>query len=518
MSNYDNALIFGKNTTENIVCVEPEGEKLIIFREIDGKLVDEEIDNVYWFLTEERISKKQKELAGDQPYKYMAEFKTLDEQRLVRSKVKKNRIGNWDIFNPKEASMVYHGLTYFKGLNPENISVLFWDIETTGLTHDENSKVLLISNTLRKNGVVTKKLFSYDDYKNQKQLIEAWCKWVKEVDPTIFSGHNIFGFDLPYLNFVAKENGTYLRLGRDNSTIKFEDYVSRYRLDGTQDLEYNDVHIWGREIVDTMFLARKYDIGKKYPSYRLKEIIAYEKLEKPDRQFYEAENIRHNYKDPVEWAKIKAYAIDDADDAMSLFDLMIPSFFYFTQSVSKSIQAMINGATGSQINNIMVRSYLQLGHSVAKADEKYRFKGATSFGVPGVYKNCFKQDVTSLYPSIIRHFKIYNPIKDPLQHFLKIVEYFTLERIANKELAKKTKMKKYNDLQESQKIGINSCYGFLGAQGLNYNYIPGADQVTREGRNILAKAIDFATGKDVDYWLDVAGIKNDEDEDEVVEL
>lgn len=505
MDNYNNALIYGKNNTENIVSVEPYEDKLVIFREIDGQLVDETIDNTYWLITNQRISQKQRELAGDQHYKYIAEFKTLEEKMKVRGLVKSNKIDYWDIFSPKEASMVFNGLTYFKGLNPKDVSVLFWDIESTGLVHDDGSMVLLISNTLRKNGVITKKLFAYDDYKNQKALIDAWCDWVREVDPTLFCGHNIFGYDLQYLKFVAKKNRTWLALGRDGSNIKFDPYASKYRLDGTQDMEYFNAHIFGREIVDTMFLARKYDFSKKYINYSLKGIIAQEGLEKPDRVFYEAMEIRHNYKNPVEWPKIKAYAIDDADDAMSLFDLMIPSFFYFTQSVSKPFQTMINSATGSQINNIMVRSYLQLDHSIAKADEAYHFEGAISFGIPGVYKNCFKQDVSSLYPSIMRQYEIYNKRKDPNRHFLQMVEHFTLERLKNKKLAKDTGESKYKDLSESQKIGINSCYGALGAPGLNYNHIPGADEVTRRGREILSKAIDFATGKKVEYWKDKAG-------------
>lgn len=505
MNDYSNDLIFGKNKLEKVVACEPYGDKLLVFQEIDGQLVDTMIDNKYWLITSERISQKQRELSGDQTYKFIAEFDSLEEKTKVRGLVKSNKIDYWDIFNPKEASMVYNGLTYFKGLNPKDVSVLSWDIETTGLTHDDNSKVLLISNTFRKNGVIVKKLFAYDDYKNQKQLIDAWCNWVREIDPTLIIGHNIYGYDFQYLKFVAKQNRTWLSLGRDDSNIKFDPYTSSYRVDGTQDIEYYNAHIFGREIVDTMFLARKYDIGKKYVSYGLKAIIAQEGLEKKDRQHYDAGEIRHKYKDQDEWKKIKAYAMDDADDALALFDLMVPSFFYFTQSVSKPFQTMINSATGSQINNIMVRSYLQLGHSIAKADEAYHFEGATSFGIPGIYRNCFKVDVASLYPSIIRQYQIYNKNKDPNRHFLQMVEYFTLERLKNKKLAKDTGLTYYKDLQESQKVGINSAYGFLGTAGLNYNFIPGADEVTRRGREVLQIATKYATGKDINFWKDKIG-------------
>jgi DNA polymerase elongation subunit (family B) len=497
---YENDLIFGKNKLENIVSVEPDEDQLIVFQEINGKVEKQFIPNKYWILTNQLISSKQVELSGDQHYKYMCLFDSIEEQRKVRSLIRKKNIDKWDVWDLKEASLLYHGMTYYKGLNPKDISILFFDIETTGLVHDKNSRVLLISNTFRKNGKIVKKLFAYDDYKSDAEMLKDWCKWVRDMDPSIMCGHNIYGFDFPYLQHCFNLNNINMNLGRDNSSLKFNDYTSKKRKDGSQDIEYYNCFIWGREIVDSMFLAITYDVGRKYESYGLKAIIAHEGLEKKDRTFYDAGEIRNRYKDPVEWKKIKAYATDDADDAMSLFDLMIPAYFYFTQSVSKTFQQMINSATGGQLNNIMVRSYLQHGHSIAKADEANHFLGAISFGVPGIYSNAFKQDISSLYPSIIRQYSIYNKQKDPEANFLKMVEYFTLERLKNKKLSKDAHSNYYKDLEQSQKVGINSAYGFLGSQGLNYNYPFGGAEVTRYGREILEKAVIFSTGKNVNYW------------------
>ncbi len=199
--------------------------------------------------------------------------------------------------------------------------------------------------------------------------------------------------------------------------------------------------------------------------------------------------------DPLERAKIKAYAIDDADDALALFDLMAPSFFYYTQSIPRSFQSVINGATGSQINSLMVRAFLQDGHSIARGSAKEPYEGAISFGVPGIHKNVFKIDVRSLYPSIMLQCKVYDKEKDSEGIFLRIVEYFTHERIANKTKARESGDKYYNDLQEAQKIVINSMYGFLGAPKLNYNSPALAAEVTKQGREILKRAVLWATGK-----------------------
>jgi DNA polymerase elongation subunit (family B) len=76
------------------------------------------------------------------------------------------------------------------------------------------------------------------------------------------------------------------------------------------------------------------------------------------------------------------------------------------------------------------------------------------------------------------------------------VDYFTQERIRNKEQAEATGERYFKDLSDSQKIAINSMYGFLGAPRLNYNSPEDAARVTEVGREILKKAIVWATGKD----------------------
>lgn len=501
---YDNKLIFGKCNIENVVSVEPIDGGLILFQEINGEVTNTIIENEYWVLTDKKVSSKQRELEGNQHYKWIATFPTLEQQREVRGILKKNKIDKYDIFNAKEASMVYNGVTYFKGMKPQDVSVLSFDIESTGLVHDKNSRVLLISNTFRKNGKITKKLFAFDDYQTDREMLEAWCDWVREMDPAIILGHNILGFDFGYLNYCANKNYARLSLGRDDSDLQIDPYTSSFRIDGNQDLEFHNATIWGREIVDTHFVSRRYDIGKKYESYGLKAIIKHEGLEKKDRQFYDAGEIRNNYTNPEEWKKIKAYAIDDADDSLALFDLMIPATFYFAQSVSKPFQLIVNSASGSMINNMLVRAYFQDGHSIAKADDVTEFLGGISLGISGIYSNTLKWDILSAYPHTIIQYELNDDKKDPKRYFLTMVKYFTNERIKNKKLSKETGDQYYEDLQQSMKIIINSFFGFCGAKGLNYNAPAIASRITRECRGYIEKITLWATGKDIDYWRNLS--------------
>lgn len=487
MSNYDK-LIYGKSQIEYITSIEVQDSKALLFRELpDGSRDVVEVPNKFWTLSPYRMDGYVR-LAGNLHYKFGRQFDTQEEFLKYRKDHYKQDI--FSIRNAKEALMVKDGHTYFKGMKPTDVSVLSFDIEGLGLNLDENSGVPLISNTYRHKGVITRKLFCYDEYSNMGEMIEAWCSWVREVDPSIIVGHNIFGYDLPYLEHVASMYKKSLNLGRDGSPMEIEEYESKFRVDGSKDLHYHKCHIFGREIIDTMFLAYRYDVGKKYESYGLKKIIEQESLTKENRVFYDASKIRHNYKIKEEWEKIKVYCEDDSDDALALYDLMIPPFFYMTQSVAKPFQMMFESASGSQINTVMMRSYLQDRHSLPKASEAEEYEGAISIGNPGIYRNVFKGDVASLYPSIMIQYDVYDEAKDPNQYFSKLVKTFTERRLYHKALAKTDKY--HDDMQAAFKIFINSCYGFLGTSGLLFNSPANAAFVTRKGREILTMAIEWS--------------------------
>ena len=489
------SLIYGKNNIQHIVGLEIESDYAVAFTEKDGVVGRVEVPHKYWMLCNEKLGLDWFKLDGNQHYQYGKQYDKYFKLRADRQKYTDTGKDLYLVTNPTEALQVKDGLTYFKGLKHNEVSILCFDLETTGVTHDDNSKVVLIANTLRVNGVTTRRLFCYDEYETDAEMIKDWCKWVVEVNPAIMCGHNIYSFDFPYLRYVAERAGNDLNLGRDGSKAKFSQYEAKFRVDGSRDLHYNKVNMYGREICDTMFLAYKYDIGRKYQSYGLKSIIDVEGLEKKDRVFYDAGTIKDNYMIPEEMVKIKAYAEFDADDALSLYDLMVPPFFYMTQMIPKPFQLIIESASGSQLNGLMIRSYLQMKHSIPKADEAETFEGAISFGDSGVYANSVSLDASSLYPSIMLQYDVHHPTKDPNRHMLKLLHFLRDERLKNKKLAKETGLDTYKHLDGSFKILINSLYGFMGASGLNYNYVKGAALTTQKGREILMTSIDWAKSK-----------------------
>lgn len=501
---YSDPLIYGKNQQTRVVNLEINDDRAILFIEDEnGNITEKNTSNKFWILSNRSVDSSVK-LKGSLYYNFGCQFSKRSDWNKTLSLLRKRQDDFYTIYDPKESFLVNYGYTYFKGMKHTEPSILSFDIESTGLYHTPDSKVLLISNTFRKNGKIVRKLFAYDEYASDREFIEDWCKWVREMNPSLICGHNIYTYDFPYLQHVAELNGTELNLGRDGSALTVGKNPSYFRVDGSRDQEYRKVRIYGRDAIDTLFLAIKHDAAaKKYDSYGLKAIIKIEGLEKEDRVLYDASQIRHQYKNPEEWKKIKTYCEHDADDSLALYDLMAPAFFYMTNCVPKSFQSVVESATGAQLNSMMVRAYLQEGHSIPKASPSKKYEGAISFAIPGIYKNLVKIDIKAMYPSILRQYEYYNKEKDPKAYFKKMVDYFTLTRFEYKKQLTLTGDKYYDDLQSAMKIAANSLYGFLGAEGLNFNDPDGAAFVTQTGREILSYTIEWATSKTSDHWISV---------------
>lgn len=503
-------LIFGKAGLKRIVGIECSDSSAEIFiQQEDGSVKSQFVPHRYWILASEKLDSKFVRLEGDLHYCWGKQCDNRSDWSKQRNIFRNEDI--YSIWNAEEAMMVKDGYTFYQDLKLPEVSLLSWDIETTGLHGDAlDAKVLLISTTYRDIHGQYNKLFAYDDYESEGEMIEAFGEYIRQKDPSIIIGHNIMGYDFKYMRHRADDCGVSLSWGRDGSEIEFDDYESKFRLDGSRDLTYNKVKIYGREICDTFFLAYSYDVSKSFEQYGLKPLIKQLGFEKDGRQHYDAGTIKDNYLNPTEWAKIKKYAEDDAEDAVKLFDLMSPLFFNMAQMFPKPFSEILLSASGSKINSMLCRAYLQERHSLPKADETRKFQGALSWGRPGVYKNVKKVDAVSLYPSIILQYSVYDADKDPKAYLLELVKIFRAKRLECKKMATETGDKYWQDLDTTQKSILNSFFGFFGCPGLNFNSYDCAEFITSTGRQILETAIKWATSK---TFQEIAPDYYEEDED-----
>ena len=513
---YANNLIFGKDKTRNVVSVEVKNGQVYIYTETSEGVKLETRPFKYWIMSNLRPQGIHYHMDGDLHFKYLKEFDTEKEWKDALAKLWKAQADKYCCYDQREAFLVREGLTYFKGMKVSDVSILSFDIESIGLKADApEAKVLLISNTLRIGDTITRKLFSLDEFKNELSMLQTWCNWVREVDPTIILGHNIYGFDLQFLQGRIKQCGVTevgiernwngLKLGRDDSIMEISDKVSQFRYDGSQQYDYHKINIFGREIVDTFFLSMKYDVGRNFESYGLKNLIKQLGYEREDRIKWDfSKNKPRDFfgKDKKLTEDFKIYCEMDADDSLKLYDLMIPAYFYTNINIPLTFQNLVLSATGKWINTFLIRGYLGVDYSIPKPSEPTKVHGGISFGIPGVYHNNKKLDAKSLYPSIIREYRLKPEGKDILGFFTIMVDYFTEKRFMQKDEFEKTGNKYYDDLQSASKIFINSSFGLCSTNGLHFNDFKTADKITGIGRQVIRQLIRWATGKEVHEFYD----------------
>jgi DNA polymerase elongation subunit (family B) len=108
-----------------------------------------------------------------------------------------------------------------------------------------------------------------------------------------------------------------------------------------------------------------------------------------------------------------------------------------------------------------------------------------------VFDRVLHADVESLYPSIILSRDI-RPSTDQLEIFEKLLEDLVTMRLDAKRSMKKSRgstRDRYDALQSSFKILINSFYGYLGYARALFNDYQKADEITRSGQALLKKIV-----------------------------
>jgi DNA polymerase elongation subunit (family B) len=145
------------------------------------------------------------------------------------------------------------------------------------------------------------------------------------------------------------------------------------------------------------------------------------------------------------------------------------------------------------IDPLLVRAYLRAGAALPahEASDGTPHSGAgLHLFATGVARRIVKADVASLYPSLMREYRI-GPRRDRLGALLALVDRLVDQRLAAKAQGKAAapgspERHSHEALSAAMKLVINSAYGYLGASGLTrFSDVHAANEVTRRGREVL---------------------------------
>jgi DNA polymerase, archaea type len=322
---------------------------------------------------------------------------------------------------------------------------------------------------------------------------------IKQRDPDVIEGHDLFRFHLPYLVSRAKKTKTKLDWGRSDGFLRSR--PSRLQI-AEKTIDYPKFAVGGRHFVDTFLLAQFYDVGMRSLAGFERTDVArhFDLCGSNEISALTGRELQRAYLDDSE--QFRRRALCAVRETRALSGLLSASYFIQAQIFPYNYQDVIVRGNATRINALFLREYFRQRHSIPELPMVRAFEGGyTDIFFTGVAHNVWHCDVASLYPSIMLKFDCF-PVTDQLQifrHLLTDLRTFRLEAKAEMRAEKDpAKQHHLQALQNTFKILLNSFYGYLGfAQG-HFADFDAAARVTQIGRDLLKKMID---------WLGAHGAK-----------
>lgn len=477
-----------RQTAANIVAVERHGENsLRIYRRENTTVRAEVVAFEPWMLVPSpaidqiKATASVTRLDGDAPLSHIVTFESWSAWRHARQTLRDSQLPMLTFVAPAEQYFVRCGGGMFDGMVYSDLIRVQLDIETSGLDPAApDAEIVIITATVNGHDA----LMLRGDQLSEGEMLNVLSEWIRDHDPDIIEGHNVFNFDLPYLSARAQRLNHALRWGRDGSSLRIGN-EQRFKA-GARTIPYQSAFVYGRHIIDTYQQIQRYDVSGSLGSYALKPAIRALGLERSDRTHIDRDAIVEAWTN--DRMSLLRYAVDDVYDVNSLSELTVPTEFYQCSVVPGALQAVATGGPGEKINDMLVREYVIAGSSIPLPQTPRGYPGGhTELRRTGVFKPIVKCDVESLYPSIMLTDRI-EPAQDHLGVFLPMLDKLTQQRLEAKRTVDTTtgaERALWVGMQSSLKVLINSFYGYLGYSRGYFNDYVAAERVTLRGQAII---------------------------------
>ena len=397
---------------------------------------------------------------------------------------------------PVEQYLMLSGRVYFRDMIYDDLHRLQFDLETTALD-PHRGRIFMVS--LRDNrGLAT--TLEAPTPGEEAVLITRLCALIRERDPDVIENHNLFGFDLPFLEQRAEVLGIPLILGRVGGPTLLERREETLAVgpDARRRTRYS---VAGREMIDTLDAVRRHDfVVRDMPSHRLKEVARYFGIALPNRVYLEGAAIFETYRQNPEL--VRRYALDDVTEVDGLSRRLLGAPFALAGMAPRRYERLASaGPAMGILEPMLVRAYLRAGAALPRqvANESAEIGlhegGAVHLFAEGIAEQVVKADVASLYPSLMRTYQI-GPAGDRLGVLLSILSRLTDLRLAHKAAAKaaipgSVEANAHDATQAAMKILVNSAYGYMAAGSMAlFADARAAGEVTQRGREVLAQVVE----------------------------
>ena len=492
-----NEILFGADPTPRIVAIElgETGTVKVHRREKDGSTTTD-VEPFHPFVWADSdvvdLGIEAEKLKGDLKFGWLVTADSWKKLIALRNGLKDAGRDFFAFTDPVQHYLTATGRTLFKDLPFEQLKRMQLEV----LANDEHIMSIAVSDNSGWEELII--VDAKNAAESERNAVKRLTALVKEREPDVIEGHDLFRVHLAYLVARAKKLKTKLDWGRSGGFLRSR--PSRLQI-AEKTIDYPKFAIDGRHFVDTFLLAQFYDVGlRTLTGFERADVARHFGFCDKEVSSLAGKELERAYIDNDE--KFRRRALCGVRETKSMSDLLSPSYFIQAQIFPYNYQDVIVRGNATRINGLFLREYFRQRHSISELPLPQIFEGGyTDIFFTGVARKVWHCDVASLYPSIMLQFDCF-PVSDRLQifrHLLTDLRKFRLEAKAKMRAAKDPAEQRHLEaFQNTFKILINSFYGYLGfAQG-HFADFDAAARVTRIGRDLLKKMID---------WLNAHGAK-----------
>lgn len=333
--------------------------------------------------------------------------------------------------------------------------------------------------------------------KDERQLLIALQNWFQAYDPDVIIGWSVVNFDMRLLAERAKLYHLNLCLGRDDHALHWFSHQDSAGQQGS-------AIIHGRVVLDGIEQLK--NSSWHFESFSLEfvsqALFSQGKLITQENSQFVDKGLEIKYQYEHQPLKLAAYNLQDC--------LLVERVFEHAQLVEYAIQRAEltglaldrRGASVAAFTNLYLPLLHRSGYvapNIGDIEAQHSPGGFVMDSKPGLYDWVLVLDFKSLYPSIIRTFKIdplgmIEGLKEPIEHS---IEGFRGARFSREKhhlptildslsLAREQAKKANNQpFQHAIKIIMNSMYGVLGSAGCRFHDTRLASSITLRGHQIM---------------------------------
>ncbi|MEO7455631.1 MAG: ribonuclease H-like domain-containing protein [Gemmatimonadaceae bacterium] len=395
---------------------------------------------------------------------------------------------------PEEQYLVATGRTYFRDLTFDQLHRMQFDLETTGLD-PYRDRIFMIS-VRYPNGETEVLEAANESAAAEGDLLRQLADRIRATDPDVIENHNLHGFDLPFVDRRSRILKVPLTFGRVGGPGLRQRAARRGAASANPDDRRRVRFVApGRELIDTLDAVRRHDFTtRELPGHGLKAVAKHLGFAAPDREYIRGDLIYTTYRSDPE--RVRRYATDDVEEVAELSRMLGGPAYALAQMVPRRYERLADaGAATGVIDPLLVRAYLRSGVALPaheEGDGTPHAGAALHLYASGVARRVVKADVASLYPSLMRAFRI-GPARDKLGALLALVDGLVERRLDAKAKARlapqgSAERHSHEAMSGALKMVVNTAYGYLAAGGnlTRFADVHAANEVTRRGRETLA--------------------------------